>query len=101
MTWAYCKGKLYLRRAGEAIGTVHVIDPNDFKIVSELKLDLEDKFKGSKELIRKNHNYPLLSDGEHLYAVVMTVEKRERLVTDEHKAKAEALKTLKMEKHEE
>ena len=41
MTWAYCQGKLYMRRAGEAIGAVQVLDPADFRVVSEINLDLE------------------------------------------------------------
>lgn len=54
VTWAFCKGKLYLRRAGDPIGTVHVLDPSDFKVVDEIRLDLDEKFKGSQELLRKN-----------------------------------------------
>ena len=76
MTWAYCRGKLYMRRAGEAIGAIQVLDPLDFKVTNELNLDIEERFKESKELLRKNKNYPLLSDGDNLYAIVMTVEKR-------------------------
>lgn len=46
LTWAYCQGKLYLRKArATLIGTVTVIDPNDFKVVGELILDLEEEFK--------------------------------------------------------
>ena len=95
MTWAFCRGKLYMRRAGEPIGAISVVDPNDFRIVSELNLDLEKSFKEHKELLRKNRSYPLLSDGDFLYTVVVTVEKRERVIQDEHAVKAAALRDLK------
>ena len=48
-----------------------------------------------------NKNYPLISDGHHLYAVVMTVEKRDRLVKDEHREKASALSAFKRRKRAE
>lgn len=48
-----------------------------------------------------NKNYPLISDGQHLYAVVMTVEKRDRLVKDEHRDKASALSAFKRRKRAE
>ena len=82
MTWAYCKGKLYMRRVGEPIGAAQVLDPNDFRVLSELNLELEEQLKESKELLRRNRCYPLLSDGEHLYTVVVTVEKRERAIQE-------------------
>ena len=45
--------------------------------------------------MNRNANYPLISDGEHLYAIVMTVEKRERFIKSEHADKAMALKNFK------
>ena len=43
LTWAYCQGKLYLRKArATPIGSIIVIDPVDFKVSGELILDLED-----------------------------------------------------------
>jgi hypothetical protein len=91
LTWAHCRGKLYMRRAGEEMGAVTVIDPIDFRTVGELSLDLKDQFSDNKELLRRNKNYPLLSDGDFLYTVVMTVEKRIRSVKSEHLLKAKAL----------
>ena len=100
MTWAFCQGKLYMRRAGEAIGAVQVLDPTDFRVVTEFNLDLEAQFGDSKELLRKNRNYPLLSDGDDLFTIVMTVEKRERAIKEEHKEKAAALQNLKQSERE-
>ena len=76
------------------------MDPSDFRVVSELNLDLDAQFEDQKELLRKNRNYPLLSDGDHLYTIVMTVEKRERLIKEEHKEKAAALQNLKQSERE-
>ena len=101
VTWAYCQGKLYLRRAGDKLGHVTVFDPNDFRVVGELYLDLESQFNDQRELFMKNKNYPLISDGEHLYAIVMTVEKRERYIKEEHRAKASALNAFKRRKRDE
>lgn len=84
-----------MRRVGEAFGLVSIIDPSDFKTLGELTLDLEDQFKEDKQLLGKNKNYPLLSDGESLYTIVMTVEKRERAIKPEHSQMAEALKSMK------
>ena len=72
-----------------------MIDPSDFKVVGELILDLEDQFKEQKELLSKNANYPLISDGDYLYAIVMTIEKHERFIEREHHNKAMALQTFK------
>ena len=100
VTWAHCQGKLYLRRVGEAHGLVTIIDTMDFRTLGELTLDLEERFKDNKQLLHKNRNYPLLSDGECLYTVVMTIEKRERGIKDENVQMAEALKVLKQTKRE-
>ena len=48
VTWAYCQGKLYLRRVGEPHGLVTIIDPMDFRTQGELTLDLEERFKDNK-----------------------------------------------------
>ena len=88
MTWAYCQGKLVMRRQSESIGTVYVLDPNDFHVIEELNLDLEERFNQSKELLQTNRNFPLLSDGDFLYTVVMMVEKRDRNIKEEHSEKA-------------
>lgn len=96
VTWAYCQGKLYMKKGGTVMDPlVLVIDPTDFRIVGELILDLEPQFKNQKELLRKNQNYPLISDGDHLYAIVMTIEKRERVIKEDQKEAAEALISYK------
>ena len=46
--------------------------------MGEARLICDDIFRGNKTLKTNNSNYPLLSDGESLYALLMTVEKRER-----------------------
>ena len=40
----------------------------------------DDIFRGNKMLKKANSNYPLLTDGDALYALLMTVEKRERVL---------------------
>lgn len=78
-----------------------MLDPSDFRVLDELTLDLASQFSQQRELLSKNRNYPLVSDGKHLYAIVMTVEKRERSIKEENKDKADSLgdkKQLEREK---
>lgn len=44
MTWAYCRGRLYMRLAGGKVGLLHVIDPSDFHSDGEITLNLEEQF---------------------------------------------------------
>lgn len=48
VTWAYCQGKLYLRKAGDKLGHVTIYDPADFRNCGELYLDLEEQFKDQR-----------------------------------------------------
>lgn len=51
-------------------------------------------------MLRKNSNYPLISDGESLFAVVMTVEKRERNVQEKYEVQKKALSDVKQAEHD-
>ena len=78
LQWVYCQGRLYARRNNVDFGQLIVYDPKNFKKMGEARLICDDIFRGNKTLKTNNSNYPLLSDGESLYALLMTVEKRER-----------------------
>ena len=81
--------------------------------MGEARLLCDDIFRGNKALKSCNSNYPLLSDGESLYALLCSIEKRERPIkaemVDKHadlknakkKASAAAELELKLSLHEE
>ena len=97
LTWVYCQGKLYARRNNIDFGSLFVYDPKNFKKLGEARLICDDVFRGNKMLKKHNTNYPLLTDGESLYAILFTVERRERAVKPDMQEKLEALKTAKTE----
>lgn len=57
-------------------------DPKNFKKLGEARFVCDDIFRGNKMLKKANMNYPLLSDGDSIYALLMTVEKRERVIKE-------------------
>ena len=57
-------------------------DPKNFKKLGEARLVCDDVFRGNKTIKKVNSNYPLLTDGECLFALLMTVEKRERIIKE-------------------
>lgn len=89
--WVYCKGKLYLRTTGEKLGVVSVISPETFQNTATLKLSCGDAFKNSMA-VNFNRNYPLLTDGDNLYAIVLIFKKIKRKVREDMKEEFEELK---------
>ena len=64
---------MYARRSNVDFGTLFVYDPKNFKKLGEARLICDDLFRGNKALKSANSNYPLLTDGDSLYALLMTV----------------------------
>jgi hypothetical protein len=69
--WVYCDQKLYLRRPNEDLNTLHVYSPETLQKIGTLQLVCSNACKESVAQ-KFNRNMPLLTDGETLYAVVVT-----------------------------
>ena len=82
LSWVYCTGRLYARRNNVDFGNLVVYDPKNLKKLGEARFVCDEMFRGNKVLKKANSNYPLLTDGESLYALIMTVEKRERVLQE-------------------
>jgi len=95
LSWVYCQGRLYARRHNIDFGNLTLYDPKNFKKLGEARLVCDDVFRGNKTLKAHNSYYPLLTDGEDLYALLFTVERRERALKDDMKDKYAALKEAK------
>lgn len=94
-SWVYCQGKLYARRTSSEFGNMTLYDPKNFKKLGEARLICEDVFRGNKALKTANTYYPLLTDGESIFTLLLTVEKRERAVLVENEEKLSALRVAK------
>jgi hypothetical protein len=70
-------------------------DPKNFKKLGEARLICDDVFRGNKALKASNNYYPLLTDGKDLFALLFTVERRERAVKDTMQNLYESLKEAK------
>jgi len=68
VSWVYCKGKLYLRNSSKEMGTLEIICTETFKVEGCLQIYCPDIF-GHPSLQLINKNYPLLTDGEHVYII--------------------------------
>lgn len=78
LSWVYCQGKLYGRRNNSDFGNLVIYDPKNFKKLGEAHLVCDDLFMKHKALKTVNKNYPLLTDGDSLYALLVSVERRQR-----------------------
>ena len=96
LCWVYCNGRLYARRNNTDFGSLVVYDPSNFKKLGEARLICDDVFRGNKALKTNNSNYPLLTDGESLYTLLMTVEKRQRALKPDMEGMEADLKTSKL-----
>ena len=76
-------------------GNLVVYDPKNLKKLGEARFVCDDVFRGNKTLKTQNSHYPLLTDGQDLYALLFTVGKRERPVLPEMQEKVDALKVAK------
>eukprot|EP00347_Sterkiella_histriomuscorum_P020695 403336831 len=81
ITWVYCQGKLYSRRANEELGSITIIDPVSLKIEGVAKLYFGDSFQNPAAQ-SLNRYYPLLSDGKSLFVVTMNIAQKRRKVKD-------------------
>lgn len=81
VTWVYCQGKLYSRRANEELGQISLIDPLTFKHEGMAKLFCGDIFQ-SPASQSMNRYYPLITDGNNLFIVTMSVVKKRRKIKE-------------------
>jgi hypothetical protein len=98
-TWVHCQGKLWARRVNEGadLGHLLVFDPQTFKLEGTAKIILtppqsnsavnlpEDPASLAKHsaLINSlNKFYPLLTDGQNLFALTMNIVTKRRRVKD-------------------
>ena len=95
LSWVYCQGRLYARRNNVDFGTLLVYDPKNFKKLGEARLICDDLLRGNKALKTTNSNYPLLTDGDSLYALIMTVERREQVLKEDMEERLTKLKAAK------
>eukprot|EP01022_Parablepharisma_sp_SALTPOND_P013306 TRINITY_DN1770_c0_g1_i1.p1 TRINITY_DN1770_c0_g1~~TRINITY_DN1770_c0_g1_i1.p1 ORF type:complete len:4067 (-),score=523.08 TRINITY_DN1770_c0_g1_i1:62-12262(-) len=77
--WVHCKGKLYLRRGCDEPGLIRTICPETFQKTGALKLPFGDAFKDSVAA-KFNRSFPLLSDGENLFAIIVAFKNVKRKV---------------------
>ncbi len=97
MTWVYCQGKLYARRVNEGdLGHLLVYDPSTFKLETTAKINLtvpasanqipcDDPAQAAKHATMVNalnRYYPLLTDGNNLFAVTINVSTKRLRVKD-------------------
>lgn len=79
-----------------------VIDAKTLKKVGEAQLAMNEQLRTNKTLKALNANYPLLSDGEYLYTITFTVERRERPLKEGFKEEqAKLIETKKSDKRKE
>ena len=79
-SWVYCQGRLYARRTSAEFGNLTLYDPKNLKKLGEARLLCDDVLRGNRALKTQNAYYPLLTDGESLFTLLFTVERRERTV---------------------
>jgi hypothetical protein len=85
ITWVYLKNKLYARKVDEALGVLTVLSPDTFAVEGNISLHCNDKnILNNASSARFNKRYPLLTDGEYLYIVVMSIASRERKLKDKY-----------------
>jgi hypothetical protein len=84
VAWVYVKNKLYARRVDEPLGLLHILSPDTFQIEGNVSLHSDEKdLLNNAAAAKFNKYYPLLSDGNYLYIIIMRVVSRERKVKDE------------------
>jgi hypothetical protein len=94
VTWVYLKNKLYARRIDEALGVLTVLSPDNFAVEGNISLHCNDKnVLNNAASARFNKRYPLLTDGEYLYVVVMSIANKERKLKDKHMEEVDKLKS--------
>ena len=97
ITWVYCQGKLYLKRATEPFGNLHIYDPETLTRVADAKLFVADLPNVQTSTFEQmNKNYPLLSDKENLYIICAHIAKKKRVVKSTLKNEYELLQTKKL-----
>ena len=82
--WVFCSGKLYGRRSDEPLGLLQVVDPCTFKREETLRLDFKLPSTDLNTFTSCNLNMPLLTDGQKLYTITVTPEKRRKLVKNDN-----------------
>ena len=98
VSWVYLNNKLYARRVDEALGVVNVISPDTFAMEGTVSLHCDDKdILSNASSARFNKKYPLLTDGQFLYIIVMRVCSVERKLKDKHKEEVENLQSKEKE----
>ena len=100
VTWVYCQGKLYSRRANEELGSILIIDPNSFKQEGMAKLFCGEVFQ-TPMAQSLNRYYPLITDGNNLFIVTMNVVKKRRRVKDSMRKQYQLLQEEKKKKKDE
>lgn len=68
VSWVYLKGKLYLRSSAKEMRNIDIINPENFKTEGSIQLHCSQIF-GHPSMQNINKNYPLLTDGSHLYII--------------------------------
>ncbi|CDW79829.1 hect domain and rcc1-like domain-containing protein [Stylonychia lemnae] len=100
ITWVYCQGKLYSRRANEELGLITIIDPVTLKPESTAKLFFGDAYQNPTAQ-SMNRYYPLLSDGKNIFVVTMQIANKRRRVKDDMRKLYQGLQDFKKKLKEE
>ena len=69
ITITYCNRKIFLRSASENFGRLKVYSPETLEFEKEFKFTEKD-IENNNRLREINRNYPLVSDGKRLFAVL-------------------------------
>lgn len=68
VAWVYLQQKLYLRYGSRDNGSLEVICPETFNILSQVTLHCPDIFQ-HPQMQNINKNFPLLTDGEKIFII--------------------------------
>lgn len=69
ITITYCNGKIFLRSTASKFGKLSVYSTDTLELEKEIKFNDKD-LENNKRLLEINKNYPLVSDGNRLFAIL-------------------------------
>jgi hypothetical protein len=70
LSLVYLKGKLYLKTAGDEVGKLDVLSPEDLTTIGKVYLNV-DKFMKNPHMAQYNKNFRLLTDGASIYTLMI------------------------------
>ena len=74
ITITYCNNKIFLRSASDQFGKLNVYCPETLKLEKSFKF-IDKDIENDQRLKDLNKNYPLVSDGKRLFAILTKFSK--------------------------